>query len=109
MGRCMLQGKQLPKSFWAEAVNTAVFLLNRLPTKALNKQTSFEAWHGYKPKVSGLRTFSCLCYYLTPSVSRDKLDHRGEAGIFVGYSSQSKAYRFAYARYKTTGRGLCQM
>lgn len=93
MGRCMLQGKQLPKSFWAEAVNTAVFLLNRLPTKALNKQTSFEAWHGYKPKVSGLRTFGCLCYYLTPSVSRDKLDHRGEAGIFVGYSSQSKAYR----------------
>ena len=32
MARCMLAEKNLPKSFWAEAVNTAVYLLNRLPT-----------------------------------------------------------------------------
>ena len=35
MTRCLLHEKELPKSFWAEAANTTVFLLNRLPTKAL--------------------------------------------------------------------------
>ena len=93
MARCMLHEKELPKKFWAEAANTAVFLLNRLPTKALNKQTPFEAWHGYKPKVSNLKVFGCICYSLVPSVKRDKLDPRGKACIFVGYSLQSKAYR----------------
>ncbi|KAK2426495.1 hypothetical protein QL285_025158 [Trifolium repens] len=44
MARCLLHEKELPKKFWAEAANTAVFLLNRLPTKALQKKTPFEAW-----------------------------------------------------------------
>ncbi|KAH9657443.1 Integrase catalytic domain-containing protein [Citrus sinensis] len=44
MARCLLHDKGLPKKFWAEAVNTAVFLLNRLPTKALQKKTPLEAW-----------------------------------------------------------------
>ncbi|KAH9750688.1 hypothetical protein KPL71_013969 [Citrus sinensis] len=44
MARSLLCDKGLPKKFWAEAVNTVVFLLNRLPTKALQKKTPFEAW-----------------------------------------------------------------
>lgn len=36
MSRCMLHEQELPKIFWAEAINTAVFLLNRLPTKPVN-------------------------------------------------------------------------
>lgn len=43
MTRCMLYEKNLPKKFWAEAANTAVFLQNRLPTKAVKNQTPFEA------------------------------------------------------------------
>ena len=39
--RCMLHEKGLPKEYWAEAANTAVFLLNRLPTKAVNGKTPF--------------------------------------------------------------------
>ena len=41
MVRCMLHEKGLPKEYWAEATNTAVFLLNRLPTKAVNGKTPF--------------------------------------------------------------------
>jgi hypothetical protein len=43
--------KDLPKKFWVEVVNTAVFLLNRLPTRALQNKTTYEAWHGYKPSL----------------------------------------------------------
>jgi len=43
MTRCVLFEKDLPKKFWAETMNTAVFLLNRLPTRALQNKTSSEA------------------------------------------------------------------
>ena len=45
----MLHEKEPPKELWKEAANTAVFLLNQLPAKALTGQTPFEAWNAYKP------------------------------------------------------------
>jgi len=93
MSRCMLHEKELPKKFWVEASNTAVFLLNRLPTKAVNGQTPFEAWHGYKPLLKNLKIFGCLCFSHIPQPKRDKLDKKAEPGIFIGYSLQSKAFR----------------
>ncbi|CAL5347060.1 unnamed protein product [Camellia sinensis] len=93
MTRFLLHDKGQPKKFWAEAVNTVIFLLNRLPTKALQKKTPFEAWSGYKPELLNLKTFGCLCFSYIPQVKRDKLDKKVESGIFVGYSSISKAYR----------------
>jgi hypothetical protein len=41
----MLKGKGLPNKLWAEAVNTAVYILNRSPTKAVRNKTPFEAWN----------------------------------------------------------------
>ncbi|PNX79108.1 copia-type polyprotein, partial [Trifolium pratense] len=49
MARSMLKGKGLPNNFWAEAVSSAVYILNRSPTKAVRDRTPFEAWHGRKP------------------------------------------------------------
>nr|CAD1820646.1 unnamed protein product [Ananas comosus var. bracteatus] len=51
MARSMMKGKGLPNQFWAEAVNTTVFILNRSPTKAVQNKTPYEAWHGQKPQV----------------------------------------------------------
>ncbi|KAL4318060.1 hypothetical protein GQ457_18G019390 [Hibiscus cannabinus] len=93
MSRCMLHEKNLPKKFWAEAANTAVFLQNRLPTKAVKDKTPFEAWYDHKPSLKFLRVFGCLCFSHIPQVKRDKLDKMAEPGIFVGYSSSSKAYK----------------
>ena len=44
--KCLIFEKHLPKKFWAEAVNTSVYLLNRLPTKALEFETPYEIWYG---------------------------------------------------------------
>lgn len=93
MARCMLHEKELPKNLWAEASSTAVFLLNRLPTRAIEGKTPFEAWFGYKPDLQNLKIFGCLCFSYVPQVKRDKLDKKAEPGIFVGYSNTSKAYR----------------
>jgi len=93
MTRCMLHEKELPKKLWAETANTAVFLLNRLPTRVLQKKTPFEGWFGYKPDLQNLKIFCCLCFSFVPQVKRDKLDKKVEPGVFIGYSSTSKAYR----------------
>ena len=59
----------------------------------MQKKTPLEAWYGYKPKLLNLMTFGCLCFSYIPQVKRDKLDKKkAEFGIFVGYSSISKAY-----------------
>ena len=53
--------------FWAEAVHTAVHILNRCPTKALKDKTLVEAWRGIKPSVSHLKflgAFVILMYLL---------------------------------------------
>ena len=54
MARSMMKAKSMPAKFWGEAVTTAVFILNRTPTKALKGKTSFEAWYGHKPSASFL-------------------------------------------------------
>lgn len=89
----MLKGKGLPNTFWAEAVNTVVFILNRSPTKAVQNKTPYEAWYKEKPQVHFLRIFGCIAYALVPSEQREKLDEKGEKYIFIGYSDESKGYR----------------
>jgi len=83
----------LPKKIWAEAVATAVYILNISPTKAVLNQTPYEAWKGRKPRVSHLKIFGCIAYALDNSHSRRKLDVKSTKCIFVGYSPQSKAYK----------------
>ena len=80
MTTCLLHDKGLPKKFWAKAANTTIFLLNRLPTKALQQRTPFEAWYGYKPMLKNLKTFGCLCFSYIPQVNRGKLDKKAEPG-----------------------------
>ncbi|XP_022853192.1 uncharacterized protein LOC111374707 [Olea europaea var. sylvestris] len=82
MARCMLHEKELPKRFWAEVANTAVFLQNRLPSKAIKDKTPFEAWFGYIPSLSFLKVFGCVCFAQIPGVKRDKLDKKAIPGIF---------------------------
>lgn len=64
--RAMLMEKGLPNTFWAEAVSTAVYLLNRCPTKAVHDKTPVEAWSGRKPSAKHLRVFGCICYTHIP-------------------------------------------
>ncbi|KAG8491616.1 hypothetical protein CXB51_014995 [Gossypium anomalum] len=93
MARCLLFQSKLPSRFWVEAVNTSVYLLNKLPTRAVKDKTPFEAWYRLKPSVSHLKVFGCLCYALIPAERRTKLERRSAPGIFVGYSSTKKGYR----------------
>jgi hypothetical protein len=93
MARCLLKSMGVPGMFWGEAVKTAVYLLNRAPTKSLNDKTPFEAWYGRKPGVKHLRVFGCTTYAkkLGPGIS--KLTDRTISGVFLGYEPGSKGFR----------------
>ncbi|GKD84395.1 retrovirus-related pol polyprotein from transposon TNT 1-94 [Tanacetum coccineum] len=93
MARSMLYEKKLPKMFWAEAVATSVYLLNRLATKAVSGKSPIEAWSGIKPSIQHLKVFGSISYYHIPDIKRSKLDAKARKGIFVGYATESKGYR----------------
>ncbi|KAK1437640.1 hypothetical protein QVD17_03434 [Tagetes erecta] len=99
--RSMLKDKELPNVLWAEAVSTAVHVLNRSPTKALVDQTPLEAWSGTKPTVTRFKVFGCIAYGLIPSKKRRKLDSKSEKNIFIGYSSQGFGFRLYNPETKT--------
>ncbi|KAG8645564.1 hypothetical protein MANES_10G076205v8 [Manihot esculenta] len=80
MGRTMLREYNLPTYFWAEAINTACYVSNRL-------------WNGRKPRVSYFRVFGCKCFILNNKDNLGKFDSKTDEGIFLGYSISSKSYR----------------
>ncbi|XP_062193553.1 uncharacterized protein LOC133896948 [Phragmites australis] len=59
MARSLLNSMNVPGRFWGEAVRHTVYMLKRLPTKALDERTPFEAWNGRKPHLAHLRVFDC--------------------------------------------------
>ena len=62
MARSMMKGMQVPGWLWGEAVSTAVFVLNRSPTRSVEGKTPYEVWYGSKPAVHFFRTFGCVAH-----------------------------------------------
>ena len=87
MVRSMLKGKNLPKEFWGEAVTTATYILNRCPTKKLERITPEECWSGVKPSLSHLKVFGSIAHRHVPDQLRRKLDDKSSQMILVGYHS----------------------
>ena len=92
--RSMIAHAGLSNIFWAEAISTAAYVRNCLPTMALKEnETPYERWYGKKPDVSHLRVFGCMAYAHVPDGERRKLDKKSKKMRFVGYSLTSKGYR----------------
>jgi hypothetical protein len=91
--RSLLAKGRVPKTFWPEAVNWSVHVLNRSPTFSVQNKTPEEAWSGRKPVVDYFRIFGCIAYAHIPDVKRKKLDEKAEKCIFLGVSDVSKAYK----------------
>ncbi|GJY83226.1 putative ribonuclease H-like domain-containing protein [Tanacetum coccineum] len=91
--RTMLADSFLPNTFWAEAVSTACYVLNRvLVTKPHNK-TPYELLTGKIPIISYIRPFGCHVTILNTIDHLAKFAGKSDEGFLVGYSLQSKAFR----------------
>ncbi|KAM1017343.1 hypothetical protein COP2_048179 [Malus domestica] len=93
MAKAMLHDRDMPYFLWVEVAHTAVYILNRCPTKALGNTTPFEAYSGRKPGIAYLKIFGSLCYVHVPTETRQKLDAKSVKGVFVGYATCEKGYR----------------
>jgi hypothetical protein len=89
----MIKTKKMPKKFWAEAVQCAVYILNRCPQAILENKTSQELWSDHKPNVAHLRIFGSVAYEIVPDPKRIKLDDKSKKHIFIGYNEKSKVYK----------------
>jgi hypothetical protein len=100
--RSMLSGAGLGQEFWAEAVSTTCYLVNRSPSSALDDTTPHEVWSGKKPSLQHLRVFGCDAYVHVPKENRSKLDNKAEKCIFIGYKDGVKGYKLWNPETKKT-------
>ena len=92
--RALLFHMHVPKHFWADAVSTACFFINQMPSSVLNWDTPYHILFPNKPLFPiEPRIFGCTCFVrdVRPQVS--KLDHKSLKCIFLGYSRVHKGYR----------------
>nr|GEY71424.1 ribonuclease H-like domain, reverse transcriptase, RNA-dependent DNA polymerase [Tanacetum cinerariifolium] len=74
--RCMMKATSMPQNFWAEAVRHAIYILNSVPTKALEDITPYETIKQRKLNLETLKVFGCIAYAKVPSQHLTKLDDR---------------------------------
>ena len=86
----MLSHAGLPQSFWAEAVSTAMHVINRSPSSGLDFQVAEEVWAGKPPSYAHLRVFGCEAFCHVPKDKRSKLDPKSIKCIFLGYGDSGE-------------------
>nr|GEZ38993.1 hypothetical protein [Tanacetum cinerariifolium] len=89
----MLSAAKVPLFFWAEAIATACFTQNRSLVIPRHEKTLYHIINDWKPSVKFFHIFRSLCYIVRDGENLYKMKEKGDACIFVGYSTQSRAYR----------------
>jgi hypothetical protein len=93
MARTMLDEYKTSDRFWAEAINTACYSINRLYLHRILKKTSYELLIGKKPNVSYFRVFGSKCFNLVKRGRKSKFDPKAAESFLLGYDSNTRAYR----------------
>ena len=90
--RAMLAENDVSKMFWREAMNIAVYTMNRMKVRKVTNKTPYELWFGHSPTIKYFRIFGNKCY-----IKRDddigKFDARSDECMCIGYSLKRKGYR----------------
>ncbi|GKD97789.1 retrovirus-related pol polyprotein from transposon TNT 1-94, partial [Tanacetum coccineum] len=98
--RTMLSAAKVPLFFWAEAIATTCFTHNRSLVIPRHEKTPYHIINGRKPSVRFFHIFGSMCYIVRDGENLDKMKEKGNACIFVEYSTQSRAYRVYNKRTK---------
>ena len=93
MVRSMISHSNLPISLWGEALKTAAYILNRVPTKATVK-TPYELWTDKKPSLKNFHIWGCPAEARPYRPHEKKLDSRTVSFYFIGYSERYRGYKF---------------
>nr|GEW44301.1 ribonuclease H-like domain-containing protein [Tanacetum cinerariifolium] len=84
--RTLLVDSLLPIPFWAEAVNTACYIQNRVLVTKPHNNTPYKLVHGRLPSIGFMRPFGCLVTILNTLDPLGKFQEKVDEGFLVGYS-----------------------
>ncbi|GJR35053.1 retrovirus-related pol polyprotein from transposon TNT 1-94 [Tanacetum coccineum] len=104
--RTMLADSRLPTTFWAEAVNTACYVQNRVLVVKPHNKTLYELFHGRTSTLSFMSLFGCFVTILNTIDHLGKFNGKANEGFFVGYSLSSKAFRVFNSRTRIVEENL---
>ncbi|GJR96790.1 putative ribonuclease H-like domain-containing protein [Tanacetum coccineum] len=104
--RTILADSKLPTTFWAEAVNTACYVQNRVLVVKPHNKTPYEFFHGRTPTLSFMRPFGCPVTILNTIDHLVKFDGKVDKGFFIGYSWNSKDFRVFNSRTRIVEENL---
>src|SRR3954471_12844992 len=93
MDRTMINETNMAKHFWAEAINTACYIQNRISIRPILNKTPYELWKNKKPNISYFHPFGCVCFSLNSRYHLGKFDSKAQKCFLLGYSERSKGYR----------------
>src|SRR3954462_13651844 len=89
----LLFTSHVPLRHWPEAISTAVYLINQLPSYKLQWSSPYSRLFGQPPSYSELRVFGCACYPYLGDYLTNKLLPRTNECVFLGYSIQHKGFK----------------
>nr|GEW98356.1 hypothetical protein [Tanacetum cinerariifolium] len=104
--RTMLADAKFPITFWAEAVNTACYVQNRVLVNKSQNKNSYELFDGRTPTIGFVKPFGCHVMILNTFDHLGKFEAKGDEGYFIGYSMSSKAFRVFNKRTKRVEENL---
>nr|GEW52018.1 retrovirus-related Pol polyprotein from transposon TNT 1-94 [Tanacetum cinerariifolium] len=86
MSRTMLNEQSLPQKFWCNAVDTSIYILNRILIRAILGKTPYELLRGRNPTLDYFRVFGSKCFILNTKDYLTKFDPKSYEGVSLGYS-----------------------
>lgn len=90
----MIAFSELPKRFGAEVINPICYTKNRFIIHKVHRKTPYELWKGKRPVVSYFHIFGSKCFIHNNKKSHlNTFDERANEGLFLGYSTTSKAFK----------------
>ncbi|PKU71144.1 Retrovirus-related Pol polyprotein from transposon TNT 1-94 [Dendrobium catenatum] len=100
--KTLLQTASIPLNYWYEAVDTAVYLINRFPSPTNQNHSPLQLMFNISPDYAHMRTFGCACFPLLPPHSFNKLQPKSATCVFLGYSDKHKGYKCFNQEANTT-------
>ena len=86
---------------YQNTTNTSCHVLNRVLIRPILNKTPYELWKGGKPSIGYFKIFGCKCFVLNTKENLKKFNSKSDIGIFLDYSTTSKAYRVFSQEKKT--------
>ena len=94
MARTMLNENSLPKYFWAESVNTACYVLNRVLIRSNLNKTSYEIWKLRKPNIFYFKVLDTNVLFLIQKIILANLIQNPMLVFFLDIQTQAKLIEF---------------